>query len=631
MEKINIRMHSPLMPSRKSISLGELNSEEYLKIGHHGLIASNRTAALIGMNGTIDWACLPNFNSDPIFDSILDSKKGGRFVLQPSLTNDVEASQFYIDNTNILVTEFKKYNQVILRITDFIPTSKFTTINFPEIHRYVETPVEGIKIHSEVKLSFHFGQKSHNISKYKFGYLFNSENEYVGLSSDFPFRNEKGYLISDFFTKKKGSGWMITFYGMQHIQKTTDYKSFELMEHTANSQKEWISSGNFPITHNHEVIRSALVLKGLIYEPTGLMVAAPTTSLPESIGGDRNYDYRFSWVRDVAYVIESLTMLGYKNEAVKFLYDVMERVKMEGHLKTIYSINEYDNLEEKIVDYEGYKKSAPVRVGNLAASQLQIDEYGSLINAVYHVAYSGGLINTYLWDFVRTMLAKLTEIWRFGDSSIWEFRTEPLHYTYSKAIAWSAFQRGVDMSKKLGLTAPVAEWKAQADTIKKELMQNAFDKEENSFMQYYGSKSTDASLLRLPLLGFLPPSHPAITGTVKKIEQDLMVNGYLFKRYSEEDNFSSKDNAFTLLSFWYVEDLIIMGKVNKAKEVLERIISHSNYLGLISEEIDLKTGELLGNFPQALSHLGLIRATVRLNRVSKNRGRIGHELKFTLF
>jgi glucoamylase len=619
------------MPSRKSVPLSDLNSEEYLNICNHGIIASNRTSALVGMNGTIDWACLPNFNSDPIFDSILDWKKGGKFVLQPYDADGVDATQFYIDNTNILVTEFKKEGQIILRITDFIPSSSYTTINFPEIHRYIETPIEGIKIHSEVKLSFHFGTKDQEIIKFKNGYLFKSDEDYVGLSSDFPFSVNNNKLQADFYTNKNGSGWMVLFYGMQHVQKTSDYKSFEMMEHTANFQKDWVSTGKFPIIYNHEVIRSALVLKGLIYEPTGLMVAAPTTSLPESIGGDRNYDYRFCWVRDVAYVIESLTMLGYKNEAVKFLYDVMDRVKTDGELKTIYTINNYENLKEREVDYEGYRKSAPVRIGNLAATQLQIDEYGSLINAIYHVAYSGGMINTYLWDFVRTILAKLTEIWKLGDSSIWEFRTQPLNYTYSKAIAWSAFQRGIDMSKKLDLTAPIKEWKTQAESIKSDILTNAFNSNIGSFVQHYGSGATDASLLRLPLLGFLPPNHPYMVGTIKKIESDLMVDGYLFKRYAANDNFTSGDNAFTLLSFWYVEDLIIMGKIKKAKGVLDKIIAHSNHLGLMSEEIDFKSGELLGNFPQALSHLGLIRAAVRLNRVSKNYGKIGHELKFTLF
>ena len=619
------------MPSRRSILLSELNAEEYLKISHHGIIASNRTSALVGMNGTIDWACLPNFNSDPIFDSILDSKKGGSFSIQPVDFQDVESSQYYIDNTNILVTEFKKKNQVILRVTDFIPTSKYSTINFPEIHRYIETPVEGVEIRSEIKLSFHFGNLPEDVVKHKNGYIFKYKDEYVGVSSDFNFKVYGNKIAANFKTNKNGSGWIIVFYGMQHVQKTSDFKSFDLMEETAKFQKEWVSEGNFPLIYNHEVVRSALVLKGLIYEPTGLMVAAPTTSLPEAIGGDRNYDYRFCWVRDVAYVIESLSMLGYKNESVKFLYDVMERVKMEGHLKTIYTINEYQNLEEKLINYEGYRKSSPVRVGNLAASQLQIDEYGSLINAIYHVSKNEGTINTYLWDFVRNILSKLTEIWKYGDSSIWEFRSEPLNYTYSKVIAWSAFQRGIEMSKKLELSAPISDWKLQADLIKKDVMENAYSEKHNSFMQFYGSESTDASLLRMPLLGFLPPDHPYILGTIKKIETDLMVDGYLFKRYNDKDNFVSDDNAFVLLSYWYVEDLIVSGKVKKAREVLGKIVSHSNHLGLMSEEIDLKTGELLGNFPQALSHLGMVIAAVRLNRVSKNYGKIEHELKFTLY
>ncbi len=413
--------------------------------------------------------------------------------------------------------------------------------------------------------------------------------------------------------------------------RTSDYKSFQLLEQTIRYQKDWVGKGNFPILHNNEVIRSALVLKGLVYDPTGLMVAAPTSSLPESIGGDRNYDYRFCWVRDVSYAIESLSMLGYKDEAVKFLYDVMERVKMDGDLKTIYPINSNDSLEEIEIPYEGYRKSSPVRVGNAASVQLQIDEYGSLINAIYHLAKAGGPVNSYLWDFVTSILAKLSDLWKNGDSSIWEFRTQPLHYTYSKAIAWSAFKRGIELSKELGLSGPIAKWKTEEEYIRNDIIKNAYDEELNSFTQHYGSKIVDASLLRLPLLGFLPPSDPRMIGTIDRIEKDLMVDNYLFKRYNIMDNFNSPDNAFLLLSFWYIEDLVLMGRIKKAKSTMDKLLSHSNHVGLLSEEVEFNTGELIGNFPQALSHLGLIRSAVRLNRVSKYNSSIGQELKFKLF
>ena len=614
------------------ISLEEANRKEYLNISEHGMIASNRTAALVGMSGTIDWACLPDFNSDPVFDSILDHKKGGRFILRPANISNVFVAQYYIDSTNVLVTEFKRNEQIIMRITDFIPSSQYSTLNSPEIHRYVEIQEEGESIYSEIDLAFHFSKENISLEKHKFGYVFSSNNsETVGISSDFRFNIKNNKLVSDFSSEEKISGWIVLFYGMKHVMRTSDYKSFQLLEQTIRYQKDWVGKGNFPILHNNEVIRSALVLKGLVYDPTGLMVAAPTSSLPESIGGDRNYDYRFCWVRDVSYAIESLSMLGYKDEAVKFLYDVMERVKMDGDLKTIYPINSNDSLEEIEIPYEGYRKSSPVRVGNAASVQLQIDEYGSLINAIYHLAKAGGPVNSYLWDFVTSILAKLSDLWKNGDSSIWEFRTQPLHYTYSKAIAWSAFKRGIELSKELGLSGPIAKWKTEEEYIRNDIIKNAYDEELNSFTQHYGSKIVDASLLRLPLLGFLPPSDPRMIGTIDRIEKDLMVDNYLFKRYNIMDNFNSPDNAFLLLSFWYIEDLVLMGRIKKAKSTMDKLLSHSNHVGLLSEEVEFNTGELIGNFPQALSHLGLIRSAVRLNRVSKYNSSIGQELKFKLF
>lgn len=617
---------------RQYYNLNAINSTEYVDLAKHGMIASNRTAALISVNGTIDWACLPDFDSDPIFDSILDHKKGGYFKIQPKDTEGVDCTQYYIPNTNVLVTEFVQKGEMILRITDFIPSSPYVTLNSPEIHRYVEIQSEEKEITCEIDLSFHFDKKNKKIVKHKNGFVFKSPgSDSVGVASDFLFTMQNGKLVSNLSSKSQVSGWIVLFYGMEHVMKPGDYKSYDLLENTIKYQKEWVNKGNYPVLHNSEVIRSALVLKGLIYEPTGLMVAAPTTSLPEYIRGDRNFDYRFCWVRDVSYVIESLTMLDYKDEAVKFLYDVMERVKADGNLKTIYPIKDKSSIQERIIDYEGYCASSPVRLGNAASFQLQIDEYGSLINAIYHLSKAGGPINSYLWDFVTSMLNKLTDLWKNGDSSIWEFRTGPLHYTYSKVIAWSAFKRGVEMAKALKLSAPIDLWKSHEERIKNDILEHGFNKEINSFTQYYGSEIVDASLLRLPLLGFLPPDDPRIVGTMDRIERDLMVDSYLFKRYNIADNFNFPDNGFVLLSFWYVEDLIIMGKIKKAKHTLDKILSHTNHVGLLSEEIDFNTGKLVGNFPQALSHLGLIRSAVRLNRVSKNNSNIDHELRFTLF
>ncbi|EQD47872.1 glycosyl hydrolase, family 15, partial [mine drainage metagenome] len=267
----------------------------------------------------------------------------------------------------------------------------------------------------------------------------------------------------------------------------------------------------------------------------------------------------------------------------------------------------------------GYMHTKPVRIGNKASNQLQIDEYGSIINAIYYLAKIGGIVNSYLWSFVIDFLKILEKLWKEADSSIWEFRTEPKHYVYSKLICWAAFDRAILMGKSLKMSGPFDAWREIANQIKKAILDNGVDPTGTYLTQYFGSDQVDGSLLRLPLIGFLPTSDPLVTGTVQKIEDDLMHDGYLFKRYLNDDGFRVQDNAFLLLSFWYVEGLVAMGKTRKAREAFESLIQRGNHLNLFSEEIDLKTGEMLGNFPQALSHIGIIRVATRLNDAFKQK------------
>ncbi|MHB8361525.1 MAG: glycoside hydrolase family 15 protein [Thermoplasmataceae archaeon] len=608
----------------------DIDFNGYSNIKNHGLIVSNRTAALVSMNGTIDWCCMPDFNSDPIFDSILDSNIGGKFSIRPYDTEGLSVSQYYLDHTNILSTEFYKDSSLVLRITDFIPVSGYSTINFPEIHRYISSPKKDTRVSINIKPNFHFGKEKYHIKKRRNGYIFQGKTERAGISTSFPLEQKIGSLDGDFVLGKNNSGWIVLLYDVGDIHRISDYKSFELMEETAMYNKNWVAQGKYPAMYNREVVRSALVLKGLFYEPTGLMVASPTSSLPESIGGERNWDYRYSWVRDIAYVIESLSLIGYKQEAIKFLYDVMERVKREGDLRTIYPINDYGRVEETVINYSGYVDSKPVRMGNGAEKQLQIDEYASLIHAVYYVARAGGTINSYLWNFVEEILKKLTTLWKRPDSTIWEYRTEPQHYTYSKVMAWAAYKKGVEMTKILGIQGPIKEWNLEANKIKEEVMKNALDQETNTFVQYYGSKHTDASLLKLPLIGFLSPDHPAIRSTVKRIEDELMTDHFLFKRYINNDGIESHDNAFIMLSFWYVEVLISLNKIDNAIEVYDDLLSESNHLNLYSEELEFYSRKFLGNFPQALSHLALIRAAVRLNGVLKDKKSSNKKYSFSI-
>lgn len=607
--------------------LDDVEDNGYSRIGNHGLIANNRTAALVSMNGTIDWACLPNFNSSPVFSSILDRKKGGYFSISPVEKDGVYVHQTYKEYTNILITEFVRENKTILRLTDFLPTTEYPTISFPEIHRYIEALSEDIDVSLRFKPVLDMGVEEPHIDRRKFGYIYSTKNSNIGIVSEFKLNNEDGVIGGDLKLDKRSSNWVVALHGITHLDRITDYKSYERLEDTFEYWLKWSGQNTYRGTYQSDVIRSALTLKALFYEPTGLMVAAPTASLPESIGGERNWDYRYAWIRDTSYVIEALAMLGYKREATKFLYDIMEIISREKKVRTIYTINDFGDVDEVEVDMEGHRGSRPVRFGNKASNQLQIDQFGSIINAIYSLNEVGGIINSYLWDFVEETLENIGHTWKYPDSSIWEFRTEPKHYVYSKLMCWVAFTRAIDIGRDQGFSGSYRKWQEAADEIKKDIIEKGFNKDMNSFTQYYGSPGTDSALLRLPQLGFLPSTDNRIKGTVARIEKELMTPDFLFKRYLEDDGLRGRDNAFLLLSFWYVEDLLLMRKIAKAKEVFDSLLDRSNHLGLLAEEVDFDTGELIGNFPQAITHLGVIRAAKKLTDEVKEISRNGHTIK----
>ena len=600
--------------TRRGVPFHNISVNGYTKIANHGMIGSNRTAALVGMDGKIDWACFPSFKDNPVFDSILDSQKGGYFSIKPAETDDITVRQGYFKNTNILVTEFFRKKAKVLEITDLIPASEYTMVNFPEIHRRVVSFDDDTVIRVELFPSFDFRSGNLTVVKSGDGYVLSRGDRKVALSTSYDLDTSERGVFGNITITKRTSSWFVFLHGVSTVNRVSDYRSDERLSETAKYWNELVSARKFRGIYSGVAVRSALTLKALFYEPTGLMVAAPTSSLPECVGGERNWDYRYAWIRDTAYVVEALSMIEYKREAIKFLYDIMQVVQRERRLRTIYPIDLDGSLDEFEVDYDGYMGSKPVRMGNRAAKQLQIDEYGSLVNAVYFVGMNGGLITSFLWHFVMQILDDLTRIWDTPDSTLWEFRTEPRHYVYSKAMAWTAFTRAITLGKFLGYSAPYERWQQSADTIKAQIIEKGYDRESNSFVQYYGAKDTDGALLRLPHLGFLPPDDPRIRGTVERIERELMTGNYLFRRYLNDDGFRCQDNAFTLLSFWYVEDLVLFGKKEKAREVFSSLLRHGNHLSLFSEEIDLKSGDLIGNFPQAMTHLGIIRAWKSLNR-----------------
>lgn len=594
-------------------------SSDYLKINDHGFIVNNRTAALVGMDGTVDWACFPDFNSNPVFDSILDAHRGGYFKTKPLTACNV--NQYYEEFTNILITEFINANKVVLRLTDFLPVSGYSTINFPEIHRFIEAPNSDIEIAVDLKPDFNFGADHIKIHENRYGYLFSSKGKTLGISTNLKLIKGKNNVYNNLTLKKGTYQWIVILSGVRQIGSVEQYSSYDRLEESRNYWRSWTGKINYSGLYYDYVLRSALTLKGLFYEPTGMMVAAPTTSLPEIIGGERNWDYRYTWIRDTAYVIESLSLIGLKDEASKFLYDLMAIVQKDLKVRTIYPINSMDDTDEIEINFSGYMDSRPVRIGNKASDQLQIDQYGSIVDAVFRFYEAGGLVTTYLWDFIIEILDTLKDLWHLPDSSIWEFRSEPKHYIYSKFISWTAFHRAILMGKSLGYRAPYREWMKVRGEIRAEIMEKGYNSGVHAFTQYYGSDEVDGSILRMPLTGFIKATDPKFISTMEEVEKELKNKDGIFIRYKNDDGLKGKDNGFLLLSFWYVEDLILMGRLKDAKQTFENLLSYSNHLMLFSEELNFTdSNEMLGNFPQAITHLGVIRAAVKLNRAMRKRG-----------
>lgn len=598
------------------INFNDVEEKGYTKIKNHGMIANNRTAALVSMNGNVDWLCLPNFSSDPVFDSILDKNKGGFFATRPHDMNGVTVTQEYEEKTMVLKTSFYKNEKEILRLTDFLPATEYPSINFPEMHRLLESFETKIEVDIMLKATLDYRMSPVNITINEYGAVYSKNSRKIGIFSNAKLERENELIKGKLDMNEHQREWIVIAYNMLD-EKLSNFKSDERLWDTINYWVNFSNKSNYNGIMKDVALRSGITLRGLFYDPSGMMVASPTSSLPECVGGDRNWDYRYSWVRDTSYVIEALSMLGLQEAATNYLYDMMKIIETRDEISVLYKLEAKDKLEEYELEYEGYMGSKPVRMGNLASNQFQLDVYGSIINAIYHLGAIGGTVTAYMWDFVVRIANKIEHIWQSPDSSIWEFRTPRRHYVYSKVMCWLGIHRAIQLGRQKEFSSNFDHWEHLKDMIKEDILQNGVDPETGSLVQYYGAKDVDASLLRVPLTGFLSSNDPIVNNTVNRIKRELMGRDYLIKRYKNDDGLYCPDNAFLLMSFWYVEVLIDQNKVDEAKEALTSLLSKGNHLKLFSEEIDVKTLEPIGNFPQAITHLGVIRAIYKLDKKIK--------------
>ncbi len=588
--------------------------DRYPLLENHGVLLNNRTAALVSSDGSVDFACFPNFDSQPVFASILDLSKGGFFRIAPEVDN-YQSFQDYEPDTNILKTNFFKDSSKILTLLDFLPMTRENSVYFSEIHRRVEA-LDDVRVKIEFA-PFLLSERNEFIKADEKGYFVRSPTKSQFLSTYIKMDEENGQFVGSIEMAAGEVFWTVTAFNLSRPYSVEFFNSERRLWETRKFWKEWIIRSKYQGVFYETVNRSLLILKGLFFEPTGFMVAAPTTSLPESLGGERNWDYRFMWIRDTAYVIEAMVKAGYTDEAMKFYLSIIDRYEKDGRLYSLYPISEDGILEEEILNLNGYDDTPPVRVGNDAHRQLQVDQYASFISGLRILIENGGYLSIHTLEKVLAVGEALEKIWKYPDSSIWEFRTERRDFVYSKLMAWKAFVDLAWLSSKLGMSELQSKYENIATEVRNDIISNGISK-KGYYSQSYGSDEIDASLLRMPLVGFCDFSDPVYVNTFNVIKKFLMKDDFLFQRYTTKDGIKGDDNAFLMLTFWYIRNLLVQGDLEKASAGLIWIINKMNSLGILPEEFEFKTHRYLGNLPQALSHLSLLLAIFDYDERIKN-------------
>jgi GH15 family glucan-1,4-alpha-glucosidase len=603
----------------------------YQPIENYGVIGDNQTVALVGMNGSIDWFCFPNFDSPSVFAAMLDENKGGYFQIKP-LADQITRKQFYWPETNVLVSRFFSTGGVA-EVTDFMP---IVELGDKENNRCIIRRVRAVRGTMKLQMNcfpaFNYGRDSHNTKISKNGAAFHALDLSMGLATSIPLK-QVGKGVTAEFNLKDGEDAIFVFREIDSNEDSesilSEKEAFEDFKITVAYWRNWASKCTYTGRWREMVLRSALVLKLLTYEPTGAIVAAPTCSLPEDIGGIRNWDYRYTWIRDAAFTIYGLIRIGFTDEAAKFMDYIEHRCKeIDGGnpMQIMYAVDgRHDITEETLNHFEGYRGSRPVRIGNAAHDQLQLDIYGELMDSVYLYNKYGSPISYELWTYLRQLINWISDNWQKKDAGIWEVRGERQHFVYSKLMAWVAVDRGLRLAAKRSFPADHDKWLKTRDQIYETIMSRGWSSKRKAFTQSFGSHTLDASNLIMPLVFFVSPTDPRMLKTLDAINQPPrkggLVSNSLVHRYNLEetsDGLAGEEGTFNICTFWLVEALTRAGRIdrerlNEARLIFERMLGYANHLGLYAEETGA-CGEALGNFPQAFTHLSLISAAYNLNR-----------------
>jgi pentatricopeptide repeat protein len=599
----------------------------YAPIADYGVIGNLHTAALIALDGSIDWCCMPHLDSASVLGALLDTVRGGRFRVSPSGPFEVE--QAYVDDTNVLETRFRA-SEGQATLTDFMPLRGSIVgcddpDTRPEIHRLIHCDSGTVELEIEWSPRFGYAEQPTKIERTAHGFVARQGDERAALGG---FDGVADLTSDPLGSVVRARVRLVSGQTMALVMRYGSTDAGHSLEDTCRRLRETIATWRDWVTitsserwwagdSKPQVVRSELVLKLLTHPTTGAIAAAATTSLPESIGGVRNWDYRFTWIRDAAFTVQALMAVGHRAEALDFLA-FAERAAMSRDdvwgLRIMYGLRDETQLQErKLTHLSGYRNSRPVRIGNAAARQRQHDIYGELLGSAYQFITAGGMLEPDLLSFLSRVADQASVVWPEPDEGIWEIRREPQHYVYSKVMVWVALDRAIRMAMRSSLRGNVGRWTRERDAVHRNVLEHGYDPELGAFVQAYGSRALDASNLLIPVMEFLPSDDPRVERTVDLTLERLTDRGMVY-RYLTDDGLPGSEGAFGLCTYWLVDALALRGRLDEAWELFNGMRGRANHLGLYAEEINPQSGEFLGNYPQAFTHIGLINSVLYLAR-----------------
>ena len=595
----------------------------YQPIGSYGVVGDLHTAALIAPDGSVDWCCLPRFDSPSLFGALLDDARGGRWRIAPSVPFTSERS--YLPGTNVLQTVFHAQGGGTVELTDFMAAGP-TRRGFSRLYRRVRAVAGEVPVRVWWEPRFDYARVVPQFVMRQHGVLAADRHRDVATIAGPPgteWHLEAGAAVAD-LRVRDGAAWFVGAFDEDEVGPPASYRVERRLEQTVRWWQDWAEGCSYEGPHQGAVLRSALALKLCCYEPTGAIVAAPTTSLPESHTGGRTWDYRYTWLRDSTFVLYALDRIGFDAEAEKFFAFLKRVCRREdgGPLRIMYAVDGARELPEAELSHlEGYRCIGPVRVGNGAAGQFQLDVYGEVLDTAAQWA-GRRRVSEGLWQTLRGLVEWTAGHWREPDLSIWEPRQAPRHHVYSKVMAWVALERGAHFAKRLGHDDEALRWRAEADAVHGDVLAQGWDEQRRTFVQVYGEPQLDAALLIVPKVRFLPPTDPRVRSTLAALRRELATpREELLYRYRTSDGLEGEEGAFLFTSFWMVQNLALTDRLEEAERLFAALLRHGGPLGLLAEEVDPATLEQVGNFPQALSHAAVINTAVILERLRQRERR----------